>query len=44
MSHDRLSSVGTLSIENDIAEILDFSAVIKDVTEEKDRKGNYMVY
>ncbi|XP_033225949.1 52 kDa repressor of the inhibitor of the protein kinase-like [Belonocnema kinseyi] len=41
MSQDRLSSLGTLSIENDIAENLDFSALIKDFSDKKARKVNF---
>nr|XP_012563463.1 unnamed protein product [Hydra vulgaris] len=38
MSQDRLSSLGTLSIEKNIAENLDFSTLIKDFSDKKARK------
>nr|XP_047129532.1 uncharacterized protein LOC101239479 [Hydra vulgaris] len=38
MSQDRLSSLGTLSIEKNIAENLDFSTLIKDFCDKKARK------
>jgi hypothetical protein len=40
MSQDRLSSLGTLSIEKNIAENLDFSTLIKDFGDKKARKIN----
>ena len=41
MTQDRLSSLGTLSIENDIAENLDFSALMKNFADKKARKVNF---
>ena len=40
MLQDRLSSLGTLSIEKNIAENLDFSTLIKDLGDKKARKIN----
>lgn len=41
MLQSRLSSLGTLSIENEIAENLDFSVLIKDFADKKARKANF---
>ena len=42
MLQSRLSSLGTLSIENEIAENLDFSVLIKDFADKKARKANFL--
>ena len=41
MLQSRLSSLGTLSIENEIAENMDFSVLIKDFADKKARKANF---
>ena len=41
MSQDRLSSLRALSIENDIAENLDFSTLFKDFGDKKARMINF---
>ena len=41
MLQSRLNSLGTLSIENEIAENLDFSVLIKDFADKKARKVNF---
>ena len=41
MSQDRLLSLGTLSIENEIAENLDISMLIKEFVYKKGRKVDF---
>ena len=43
MSQDRLSCLGALSIENDIAKNFDFSTLIKDFGDKMARKINLKI-
>ena len=40
MSHDRLSNLETISIENEIAECIDYFSLGKDFAEKKARRVN----